>query len=227
MPVTSGNIMDKAAILLNDKNKIEWTYTVLISYLSLSLDELELEYGNNSMPTLKEVSGVVDVAASATPTVLATPADILVPIEVFERADGSTSESDWVKIQDKEWEDNKVPEATLGQYTWREEAINLPGCTTARELRIRYYKKIADATSVLGTDNLTIGNAVLFLSYRTAALAAEFGGEQKRRAESLNLYADEYLDKAISRDIKSTQGRPRRRKPFGHKRRMLSRMGVR
>lgn len=222
MPMTSGNIMDRAAVNLNDASKVTWTYTVLLPYLRTALDELELLFANNGMSTLKEISSAVDVAASSVATSVSTITDILAPLEVFERLEGQTSESDWVKMTMRDFEDNLAPSDELRVWAWREEVIRLPPCSVAREIKVHYYKKIADATSENGTDNLTIENSLLFLSYRTAALAAEFGGEQPRRAESLNAKADKFLTLSIARDTKLKHGRPRRRKPFGYRRHRMS-----
>lgn len=219
MAITAGTVMDGSAVLLNDKDKVAWTYSVLLPYLKLALDELELEYANNGMPTIKEISAAIDVPASSIPSGIAGPNDMMAPIEVFERLEGETSEDSWRRMTQVKFEDNRAASDRLLVWDWREEEIKVPPCTVAREIKIHYYKEISEPANE--NTNLSIENAKLALTFKTAAFAAEFGGAMPTRAESLHTKGDRYLNRVIGRDIKSMQGMPARRRPFGYRRKLI------
>lgn len=205
-----------ARTYLNDTSSQIWTDAVLLPYLVEAHRDLLLVLWLNGLPVLREKSAVIDIAALATTVTL--PSDLIEPIWIKERADGSTSNNDWVPMTETEFEPDIEKVETLRYWCWREQAINLVGATTAREVLLRYWKSLAEPTGA--SSALGFIFAEHFLGPQTAGYAAGSVGNTSLAAELLFVngqnagIAGSKLDMIIRANIKGQQNLPARRIPY-------------
>jgi hypothetical protein len=202
----ASEVMDRVAVLLNDRARTTWTYEVLLPYLQIAWDELLIELENNHLKVTREVSNLINVAAGATTVTL--PNNLVELISVKERTQGSSEnftdleEADWPLL-------NYTSNTTLGYYNWNGETLTVPAATTNRELKLRYVKSL----SPISAENsiITLFNSKPYLSYKTAALAADHSGRAPEFATRLEQRAAIALHKMISIKVGAMQSQPVRR----------------
>lgn len=205
MPLLASECIDESAsVYLNDSAKTRWTTAILLPYLRSAYLELQAELEDNDLPPLHEISAVINVAIGVTE--LASPADMVLPIRLFERHVGETI---WKLMDDRSWEPNADKDDRLNLWVYREGKIQLLGATSAVEVKLHYTRNL----SAIASENsiLEIGNAKGFLAARTAGLAATFGGVASARGEAANSRAEYFKSKIISTLVKR-QGPIRRRR---------------
>lgn len=218
MSVTAAQPLAEAQVLLNDPSKINYTDAKLIPLMQKAYAELQTKMMLNGLPVMKEqTSAPIDVAANvaALSDGAGLPSDLIYPIEVSERGDGSTGL--FSEMTEQEWEPNLNPGPELLYWNWREEEIKFLPATTAREVRIRYMKgltRITATSTVLGVNNSTT-----FLAARTAALAAWVIGRNQTHAATLQEDAKDALDDLIAVLAKRSQGLGIRRRVSRFRRR--------
>jgi hypothetical protein len=225
--LTAGNVMDRVASLLNDTAQTIFTYTAQIPYLNMAYHELEEEYQLANIPITNETSAVVNVAVGQTQlnptagyapnTAPNYPDDLIEAQQLWERLQGSSDP--FVPMKQYEFLPHTmdpIPSDSLLFWIWQDQRIffNPSGALTAREVKIDYIKAIFLTELVNQNSAIDVINARSFLQYRTAALCAEFIGENKERAASLNESAIMSLDRALGIGIKGKQAITTRRRPF-------------
>lgn len=212
---TATEALDSARAYLNDVGKQIWTDTVLLPFLKEAHKDLLLVLWLNNIPVVKEKSLAINVTA-VSGTTLTLPADLLEPIWLKERAQGSAQE--WTQMVEKSFEPDIKQDTTLRYWTWREEQIKLVGSTTNREVLLHYWKglaAIADATSPLG-----FILSETFLGPQTAGYAAGSVGNTTLAGELLFVngqtvgVAGSKLDMIVRASIKGQQNLPARRMPY-------------
>jgi 3-dehydroquinate dehydratase len=152
---------------------------------------------------------MTDIGGSTGP---ALPSTLIVPITLWERLSGTTV--DYSRMTPcRTLPKTEVITEYLQYWSYQKQIIKFLGATSDREVKIDY---LADNFSVAedASDRINLFNAKSFLSYRTAALAADFQGENEERATKLNANAQNALDKLLNLDIKNQQNMPARRRPF-------------
>jgi len=216
----AGDVMDRAAALMNDAAKTDYTYVAQLPYLNMAIDELveSLEESNNS-PTNK-TSSAITVAVGEnmiTPAEHATaphyPEDLVEIQEVRERLAG-TSEGFIPMVRRESISESPAVDSLL-QWSWEDQIIkfNPNGALTIREIQLFYTA----LTIVQATDeNTVIGtiNARSFLSYKTAALCSMFIGENEMRAGILEKEAEKALERLTGISNKGRQQIVTRHRPF-------------
>lgn len=207
--------MDSARVYLNDTQKQIWTDAVLLPYLKEAHKDLLLVLWLNGIPVVKEKSASINVTAISGVT-LTLPSDILEPIELKERAQGSSE--NWIPMTELDWEPNETQASTLRYWCWREEVINFIGATTNRSVLLRYWKSLAtivDASSALG---FIMSEA--FLGPQTAGYACGSVGNTTLAEELLWVQgqhvgiAGAKLDMILKANVKGQQSLPARRIPY-------------
>lgn len=220
MSYTAGDVMDLAAALLNDRAKSKYSHDTQLPYLGIAQDDLESELLDNGLVIENEIA-IINVDANA--LFIPLPCNFFLPLVISERDRSSTNDNDFVQMTENSFENSIEPTTTLGQWNFRNNKINLIGSTIDKTIRLTYRRTLTKFTNEENYVEEVI-KAKNFLSFRTAALSAEFIGRRKDIADSMNLQAIASLDKLVSIYTKNAQGVRVRRRPFRLNR---SRMGVR
>lgn len=223
--LTAASIMNSVASLMNDTARTTYTYDAQMPYLNMALVELQESFQQNNIPVtnetssspitiaigIKEVGPFDGIGAGVTPTY---PQDLVEIQGIYERLAGTTNS--YIPLVKREFLPhaiNDIPSESLLYWIWEGQRIRFIGATTPREIIIDYIKtifpKITNQAAVLG-----VINAETFLFYRTAGLCSQFIGENKSRADELNLFASLALDRVTSIGTKAKQSINTRRRPF-------------
>lgn len=213
--VTVQNVINECRALLNDSGGVLFTDTLMIPLIDKAYRELQKAYADNGIQVIDEISASVSVSANVTfvdPQLAFPSEEFLLPIFIQERPSGSTSEDDWVDMDERAWEPSESRQTTLDVWTWREQQIKLRGATVAREIKVRYLKALV-ALSAVG-DILGIEGSQEFLASRASAIAAAVIGENMTRAEMLQEDATAAKEVLLSINAKKRQNIPIRRKRY-------------
>lgn len=217
-PITSGSIMDRSAVLLNDSAKTIFTYTAQLPYLNIALDELQETMEEHNVPYTNEKSSILVVTTAMTDiggaTGPALPSDLIEVRGAYERLSGSTEDFQIMSRVDFLPPFTQLTESLI-YWTWQQQFIYFLGATSNRDVRLDYLAQLIPSfTNVAGSETIALFTSKSFLSYRTAGLCAEFIGENKERSDELNGFAQMALDRFIAINTKGRQASPIRRRPF-------------
>jgi hypothetical protein len=225
--LTSGQVMDQSAALLNDANLTVYSYAAQLPYLNMALQELQELFELNDVPVTQTVTSspiavATDVSELSYTTVPPLPSDMIEPQQLWERAAGIDPYVPMTKLKTLPlyMEGTQIPQ--LLYYVWESQKLTFLPANADNEIKIVYVKALfTEFTNVLGTDQVNVINAASFLEYRNAALCAEFIGENPTRAAALNNNAILAMDRVLGIGAKGGQAIMTRRRPFraGWKRR--------
>lgn len=206
MPLAS-EVMDLAAALLNDAAKTKFTYAVMLPYTQSAWNKFQMHLQENGIPVMREISAVIDVAINA--TTINLPSGLIQPISLGERKDGTT---DLFYPVDEKDIPEMDPIAEIRFWEWREENININPPTSAREVKLRYWKSLNPCSSQ--SSNLNALNSTEYLANKTASLTARYVGEDSVRADYLDAEAERYKDIALNLEVRAKQSQPVRPKGY-------------
>lgn len=215
--VIAGEIMDLAAPLLNDAAKEVYNYGVQLPYLKISLKELRELFELNNMPVTDSVSIPITVPIGAVSigfdTVPALPSNLVSIEKIWE---SNEDLGDYVPMTRK----NFLPHYMEGTdtssfsiWSWEGNAIKLLPSLRPNDLKIDYIRELFPGV-IDQNSTIAVINAELFLSFRTAALCAQFIEENKTRSDDLNGMAYESLDRISGIETKAKQTIGTRHRPF-------------
>lgn len=216
MPITAGDVMDSAAALVNDINKITYTYVKQIPYLKLAYQEVQDRLVQLGSPSVNTVSDFITVVANTESLDLLGgigARDILLePVLVWQRAVGANNDS-WEPLERMEWVGNlEEPGSTLGGWSWREGLIKFIKSTTNREIKIAYRARLVP---IVNEGTIILFPAFnTFLSQKTAAYLAEFIMKDKSRASVLYTLSEKAFETAVMTSVKSMQYFPAKRRSY-------------
>jgi hypothetical protein len=227
--ITAGQIMDRAAALMNDPSKTIYTYAVQIPYLNMALQELQELFELNNIPATDTVTSTpIDVPAGNTsiafgdPFVSGTnlPDDLIEPKVVWERPDGVDPYVPMTRLDFLPRYMAGVETPQFGFFVWQSQEIRFLPASQDNQIKIDYIRTLF-STVTASSDEIAIVNAASFLEYRTAGLVAEFIAENQSRAQSLNSDSSLALDRVVGIGTKGRQAINIRHRPFrsGYKRR--------
>lgn len=210
MPTLASESLIEAQALLHDSSGVLYTNAKLIPLMQKAYRELQLKMQLNGLPVMKEKSTVITVSAGTTRLGdgAGLPADFVLPIDLEERAPGSTEL--WSPMTELAWEPNLSPGPSLVYWNFREEEVKFLGATADREVRMTYQKGLTRITS--DQTPIAILNSTTYLASRTAAIAAYVLGENPTRSEALNGDAGQAMHELIALLVKRQQGLPVRRR---------------
>ena len=216
MSFTAASVMDRAAAFLNDSALSIFTYVAQIPYLNAALDELQEIFEENNVPITNRRSsvlvipaGTVTISFSTTP---ALPSDLIEIQKLGERNSGTTDS--FTEMVRKEFlPQTEVQTTQLIYWSWINEQIKFIGATSARDVELDYIASLFTAVTT-STNSITVINGKSFLAYRTAALCAQFIGENPERAQALNDDAVLALSRSLNITVKGRQSIVTRRQPF-------------
>lgn len=216
--LTAAQVMAKAATLLNDTARTNYTYVAVLPYLQIALQELQEHFELNDVPTVQLTSAVIPIDIGYTEITYnavfpfpALPNDFIEPSQLWERNRGTDP---YTPMTRKEYLPSQQGQnSQFSIYTWSNQRITVPVCIVDRDIKIDYIKELFE-NLVDENSLINIVNARTFLEYRTAALCAEFIERNKTSADGLNVYAVLGSDRVTGITVKSKQNISTRRRPF-------------
>lgn len=214
----ASDVMDSSAALLNDTAKSIFNYTAQIPYLNIALDELQEELELNNVPITDKTAVLVTVPAGISGIgdtgQPALPPNMIQPINLYEQVQGS--QNSFMLMQHYQFLPlNQTNTAYLLYWTWEGDKIHfIPGGATGPvSVQIHYLMSIF-TTIAASSDSIAYDKAKMYLTYRNAALCAQFIGENKERSDELNGFAGLALNRVLGMTTKGKQDIFTRRKPF-------------
>jgi hypothetical protein len=221
---TAGQITCLVRSLLNDAQGNLFTDTVLLPYLNSAYRKVQRAIGNTGGGGFiqDDVLLVVTAVTQTDPSLQVSitdateppnqlPTDLLVPLKLWERANGSCD--DFVAMVDLTRHGglpSQVQDTTLGMWEWRADGLWFLGATQDTQIRLRYMKAYPDFTD--STSPVLVRNAQEALAYGTAALAAWARGSPL--AEKWDDAATDAIEDLVSAAVKREQQTARRRMPY-------------
>ncbi|GAC1626582.1 MAG: hypothetical protein PVS2B2_25740 [Candidatus Acidiferrum sp.] len=221
---TAGQITSLVRSLLNDAQGNLFTDAVLLPYANSAYRKLQRALGNAGgggflqddallvVNALAQPDTSVQVSitdATAPPNQL--PTDLLLPIKLWERPNGSTD--DFVEMVDLTQHGGLPPrlqDVTLSVWEWRADGLYFLGATQNTQIRLRYLKTYPDLTDA--TSPVLVRNAQEAIAYATAALAGWSRGSPL--AEKWDDAASDAIEDLVSAAVRREQQTVRRRRPF-------------
>ena len=221
---TAGQITSLVRSLLNDAQGNLFTDAVLLPYANSAYRKVQRALGNTgaggflSDDTLLVVAAVSAPDASlqvsltdATAPPNQLPTDLLVPMKLWERSNGSSDDfAEMVDLTRHGGLPSRVQDAILSVWEWRADGIYFLGATRDTQIRLRYLKAYPDLTDA--TSPVLVRNSQEALAYATAALAGWARGSPL--AEKWDEAASDALEDLISQAVRREQQSSRRRRPF-------------
>jgi hypothetical protein len=215
----ASEVMNTSAALLNDTALSIFTYTTQIPYLNMALAELQEECELNNVPITNQTatvlaiaSGVIGIGGGGTQPSL--PPGLIEPLDLQERVSGTGNA--FIPMTRVDFLPSQVTASTYLQYwEWSNENIKFVsvGASGIQDIKIHYIKSIF-GTIISENDSIVMNNSKTFLGYRTAALCAQFIGENEGRAGDLNTMAMLALARTLGISTKGRQSIFTRRRPF-------------
>jgi hypothetical protein len=221
---SAGQITSLVRSLLNDSQGNLFTDTVLLPYANSAYRRVQRALGNSgaggfiSDDTLLVVAAVAAQDASlqvsitdATAPPNQLPTDLLVPVKLWERANGSTDDfAEMVDLTRHGGLPSRAQDVVLSVWEWRADGIYFLGATRDTQIRLRYLKAFPDFTDA--TSPVLIRNAQEAIAYATAALAGWARGSPL--AEKWDEAASDALEDLVVQAVRREQQTSRRRRPF-------------
>src|SRR6266849_3684490 len=221
---TAGQITALVRSLLNDAAGNLFTDAVLLPYVNSAYRKVQRALANiesGSFLTdnvLLVVSAVAQADASAQVSITdATappnqfPTDLLVPMKLWERANGSSD--DFIEMTDLTGHDGlpSEPQTQMLRYwEWRADGLYFLGATRDTQIRLRYQKSYPDLTDA--TSPVLVRHAQEAIAYAAAAMAGAARGAPQ--AERWDGAAADAIEDLIVRATQREQQTARRRRPF-------------
>jgi hypothetical protein len=221
---TAGQITALVRSLLNDSQGNLFTDTVLLPYANSAYRKVQRAIGNaGGGGFIQDDALLVVTAVTAIDTSLQVslsdatappnqlPTDLLVPVKLWERPNGSTD--DFVEMVDLSQHGglpSRAQGVTLSVWEWRADGIYFLGATLNTQIRLRYLKAYPDLTD--STSPVLVRNAQEAIAYATAALAAWSRGSPL--AEKWDGAAADAIEDLVTAAVRREQQSARRRRPF-------------
>jgi hypothetical protein len=215
----ASTVLAKSSTLLNDTARTIYTYTAVLPYLQIAMQELQEHFELNNIPVTQLSSALINIPAGTTQIIYngvgvpKLPDDMIEPAQLWERQEGIDP---YVPMSRRDYIPHQLEGILTGKfsfYVWENQIIKFLPANRDNDIKIDYVKDIFTA---LVDENSVINviNAATFLEYRTAGLCAEFIERNINNSNSLNTYAVMALDRATGIGVKSKQTILTRRKPF-------------
>jgi hypothetical protein len=221
---TAGQITALVRSLLNDSQGNLFTDAVLLPYVNSAYRKMQRAIGNAGAggfiqdDVLLVVTAVTGTDTSlqvsitdATPPPNQLPTDLLFPLKLWERPNGSAQ--DFVEMVDLSQHGglpSRAQDVTLNVWEWRADGIYFLGATQDTQIRLRYLKAFPDLTDA--TSPVLVRNAQEAIAYASAALAGWARGSPL--AAKWDDAAADAIEDLVTACVRREQNTPRRRRPF-------------
>lgn len=207
---TGTDVADEArAVHLNDSAAVLYSNTTLFPIIKKCYVDAQRRCTREGMPVTSEVSSPA-ILVPANQDFITLPADLLVPIWIGRRPQGSTG--NYTGMEEKIWEPEDQPQSILTKWVWRDESVFVLKATSNEEVKIR-YKRTLPVLAAIGS-TLLISDIQTYLAARVAATAAANIGENLEKAAVIATHAEDIWDDFLSIHTKQRQNVPVRRRPF-------------
>ena len=200
-------INDARNVYLNDQAG-RFTNAILIPYVVMAVGYLETSLEENGVACKREVESPIVVLANAT-ELAPLPADFVMPIQLKERAKGSTDL--YSDMHQRPWEPEIAPGDRLVYWVWRHDKIMLAPATTDREVKL-YYQRAFPIVNVASDNVYNYGRQ--YLGAKTSALVHALVNQNMELAGICDTQAENNLLQIINIQIKKSQAMPVRRRPY-------------
>lgn len=217
----ASDITAEAAALLNDQARAFYTDVNMLPHLKKSNEDLELILiASGAAVQRQESSTPIQVPVNVNNQVLTGIPDMFVPIRVIERASGSSDV--FVLLDERAWEPNIRAASSLGYWTFRNNQIIFPPVSTAREVKVDYWRQLSPILNASSVEEILLSKT--YLASRLAELCARYVGQNSEIADSLrDNEVSQAQDKLETIYVKNTQGSRSRRRRFSRSRTTLTR----
>lgn len=215
--VSVGSVLDRAAFYLNDVNRDYFSNTVLMEPFIAAYDDLKEQLFEVNMAAVMKKSEALEITAETVldvggPTGPALPRDFVAPIELWEKSQDTSN--DYVEMKRlRVLPNTDVKTVSLVYWAYHNQYIHFLGATSNRTVKMYYISDTLEIPDDVAA-RINLFNAKSYLAYRTAALAADYLGENAERADKLNNEADKAMEVLLNTDTKNQQSMPVRRRPF-------------
>ena len=221
---TAGQITSLVRSLLNDAQGNLFTDAVLLPYANSAYRKVQRALGNTGAGGFLNDDALLVVAAipapdaslqvsltDATAPPNQLPTDLLVPLKLWERPNGSSDDfAEMVDLTRHGGLPSRPQDVVLGVWEWRADGIYFLGATQDTQIRLRYLKAYPDFTDA--TSPVLIRNAQESIAYATAAMAGWARGSPL--AEKWDEAAADAIEDLIVQAVRREQQSARRRRPF-------------
>lgn len=218
-----------ARALLNDAVGNTYTDQFLLPFAQMSYRRINKKLGNIQssayikdnvqliVPAVAAADASVQVSVTdATPPPNQLPTDLLVPLNVWERMNGSTD--DFQEMTDMT-DQGGLPSQPQGDqlvfWEWRQDGLYFIGATQDTQIRLRYQAIPADVTSPLASVLLRDGQNTMALL--TAGLAGLSRGSPL--AANYKTAGEDALEAMADSVVMQMQKQVRRRRPYSSRNR--------
>jgi hypothetical protein len=221
---TAGQITALVRSLLNDAAGNLFTDGVLLPYANAAYRKVQRALANvrsgtflsdNVLLTVPAIavadpSAQVSITdATAPPNQL--PPDLLVPLKLWERPNGSFDDFvEMTDLTDHGGLPSQPQTETLLYWEWRADGIYFLGATQDTQVRLRYEKALPDLTDA--TSPVLVRNAQEAIAYFTAAMASAARGAPL--ADRWDGAGSDALEDLLARATLREQHSNRRRRPY-------------
>lgn len=213
MVLLARDCMDQSAAILNDTAKTLYTYVAQLPYLKIANDNLDLILIANGFSVQRRTTSTAIQVPSSTGNItlnLAVLTDMFLPIKLLERASGSSDV--FVPLDERDWEPEIKAVSSLGLWVFRDNNIYFPPVTSAREVKVDYWRQLSTIIDSTSVEEVTL--AKTYLSARCAELCARFVGENTEKADSIRdnevSQAQENLERVYNKNSQGVRSRRRR-----------------
>jgi len=222
MSATVQQVLLTAQTFLNDFGQKNWVKENLQQFLAEAHRDLQLQLQLNGIPVIKKKSTIATIPIVGLspytgpvqwPEQSTALADLIQPLECWERPTGSTLESDWNLMTPKSFLPAMDPVQDLIYWSWMEEQILFIGSTALKDVKLYYNGGIK--IPVADEDLMGFLNAESYVAPHLAALAADSVGAPNLSAR-LERRADKNLELILQANILAEQGMPISRRPYRH-----------
>lgn len=217
--LVASTVLAKSATLLNDTARTIYTYSAVLPYLQIALQELQEHFELNSISVTQLTSSVINIPAGTTQIIYngvgvpKLPDDMIEPAQLWERPENIDPYIPMIRRDYIPHQLEGVPVSYFGFYVWENQIIKFIASNRDNDIKIDYVKDIF--TPLVDENSLiNVINAATFLEYRAAGLCAEFIERNQNSANALNTYAILALDRATGIGVKGKQSIMSRRRPF-------------
>lgn len=197
MSVPASVVLATARTFLNDDASTNWTDAVLFPKLQQAHRELQIKLRRAAAPLMK--TSYSETLSAFAVQFSTPPNDLVAPIQLWEKAP-----SDPINLYALMTEGDPLPNvaqtSTMVWWAWVEEVVTFIGSNTSRNVKMSYWRALPIPT--VNTDLIQFINGELYLSPRTAALAAGSVGEEKTMGALVSL-----ADASLAEVILANRGR--------------------